>query len=101
MRTQAQLLDITNRSKCGYALLVESLTTIRENDSMTGNNVKPTYDKLLHCLNLIHGISFKALTLTQQNLFADKLVRAGIVVVNEVGEYYVNPDYSDYVNFSQ
>jgi len=101
MRTQAQILDLTDRAKCGYVLLEQSLVAIREREMMTTNVISPTYAKMLNCYNLINGIEFKYLTLNQQNAFADRLVRAGVVVKNETTEYYVNAGYADYVNFSE
>lgn len=101
MRTQAQILDMTVHAKCGYVLLVQGLTAIREREAMTGNEVPPTYRKLMNSLNLINGVEFKSFTLNQQNNFADRLVRQGVVVKNETTEYYVNSGYAgDYVNFS-
>lgn len=100
MRTQAQILDVTVRAKCGYVLIGQYLTEKRLAGNMTGPVVNDSYSSMLSCYQLIKGIEFKYLTLRQQNLLADRLVRAGAVVKNETSEVYVNLEYSDYVNFS-
>lgn len=96
MRTQSEIDIIISQSKQGYSNVLFSIAQLIEK-----GKIDSTYLYLSEGKKLLDTIQFPALTLTQKNLIADRLIRGRFLANQQTIKDYVEADYYfGYVNFN-